>query len=368
MRVGLEASYAFMGRGGIDRYAHDLFRAILSRKDGHEYVVFSMFAPFRHPGLPERPIQSPLRRKIAMAQVEILRRTWSRFSMPTVERLAGPLDVVHLTHHMVAPTRRAFTVATIHDLSFEYPEFEIENAALYSRDVRRTVQAADLIIAVSEFTRRELEHHYKVPASRVRVVPEGVSMESWHSAKSIEDDRDPFFLAVGKLEVRKNILTLVKALEIVRERYRLPHRLVVVGKLGARGRSLLQGIRKSPVAASIEYRGFVPDHLLRDLYRRATAFVFPSRYEGFGLPILEAMAAGTPVIAADTASVPEVAGDAGLLVDPGDPEGWAEAMARVAEDGRLRMRLADRGRQRAKQFSWDRAAARTVAVYEELAG
>src|SRR5262249_2110706 len=152
---------AFMGRGGIDRYAFELFSAILERSDSHSYVLFSMFAPFRHSGLNGAPIRSVLARKAAMAQVELLRRIWSRSNSPSVERFTGPIDVVHTVHHFAIPARVARIVATIHDLSFCYPQFSIEHARRYEADARRTAARADVVVAPSDFTRAELIERFR---------------------------------------------------------------------------------------------------------------------------------------------------------------------------------------------------------------
>jgi len=366
MRVGLEASYAFMGRGGIDRYAYELFQALLARRDGLDYTVFSLFAPYRHADLSSAPLRSPLRRKLAMAQLELVRRSWSALGWPPIEWLAGPAELVHVVHHFAPPVRRAKLVVTIHDLSFEYPEFAIEQAELYARDARRAVERADCVVAVSEFTKSELVRHYGVAPSRIRVVHGGVAGARWETDTPPSVTGGPYFLVVGKVEPRKNLLELAAGFARARREGRLPHRLIVVGKPGRHGLGILEQLRRSPAAAHIVYRGFVPDRELARLYAGATAFVYPSRYEGFGLPVLEAMAAGVPVIASRAGSIPEVAGDAAELVEPGDPGRWAAALVRVAGDSSLRQELIRKGRTRARLFSWERAAEAMVAVYREV--
>ena len=368
-KIGLEASYAFMGRGGIDRYAYELFHALLARDGSECYRLFTLFAPFRFDDLSGAPFKSPASRKLAMAQVEATRRLWSWTARPTVEQLVGPVDLVHVVHHFAPPVERARLIVTIHDLSFEYPEYGIEHAELYSRDARRAVQHADCVIAVSEFTKIELQRLYDVPEDRIRVVHEGVRVAHWNESSIAEvQDQRPYFLVVGKVEARKNLIRLARGFTLARERYGLPHRLVIVGKRGRGGKAILGALRDSEACQHVVYRQFVSDLELRRLYRNATAFVYPSLYEGFGLPALEAMAAGTPVVASAAASLPEVIGRAGLLVEEGTTEAWADAMWRIADDSDLRRTLTAAGAERVRDFTWASAAADTEAVYREVLG
>jgi glycosyltransferase involved in cell wall biosynthesis len=369
VRIGLEASYAFMGRGGIDRYAWELFSTLLRCASSNEYQLFTLFFPFRVADLTAAPFRSTARRKVAMAQVELLRRCWSRLGWPSARTLAGPVDLVHVVHHFAAPVPDARLVITVHDLSFEYPEFRISKAPLYSRDVQRAIQCADCIIAVSSFTRDELCRLYGVPEQRIRVVHEGVRAAFWESPSIGErSEGHPYFLAVGKIEARKNLIELAEAVSQARRQFALPHELVLVGKQGHDGPKILEAIKRVDPDGAVVVRSFLSDVELRRLYQRATAMVYPSLYEGFGLPILEAMAAGTPVIAADTASIPEVVGDAAVVVTPGEPGRWAEALHRVATDEDLRRTMIEAGRRRARMFTWEKAAQETAAVYHEVLG
>lgn len=363
MRIGLEATYAFMGRGGIDRYAAELCRELLARDD-HDYRLFTAFFPFRQPPVPPQPFEGSLRRKGAMAQSEIVRRVWSRLSAPTVERFTGPIDLFHTVHHWAVPVRRARQVVTVHDLSFEYPEFAIPSAELFRRDVRSAVRRASRVVAVSDFTRRELVERLGVDPARIRVVPSGVRVRAV-PAEAPEGTGPPHFLWVGQIEPRKNLPFLARSFALARARFRLPHHLVLVGRPGARARSILHEVFRTPAASFIDYRAFVSDAELTALYRGATAVAYASLYEGFGLPVLEAMAAGTPVVALACGAVPEAAGDAALLVPEVDPDAFAAAMADVGSDARLRERLVARGAERVREFTWGQTAERTVAVYEE---
>ena len=166
MRIGLEVTYAYMGRGGIDRYARELARALLSRPREEEYVLLTLFAPFRRRDLTGAPIEQPAARKLAMAQVELMRRLWSRLGRPAADTMTGPVDVLHTTHHFAPPVRSARLVVTVHDLSFEHPEFEIAGAELFSRDTRRAVERADAVVVPSAFVRDELVERYRFPSER----------------------------------------------------------------------------------------------------------------------------------------------------------------------------------------------------------
>ena len=270
-------------------------------------------------------------------------------------------------------------VATVHDVSFlEYPEYFTRFRSVQLRlTVRHTVQSAARVLTPSEFSRGAILRHYGLDESKVVVVPNAVSslfrpIDREVAAAAIErkfNISGPFVLTVGDLQPRKNHLGLLHAFEsLVRDHPHLPHRLVFVGKDTWYSKELHAAIAASSVANRVHCSGFVEDADLVYFYGACDLFAFPSFYEGFGLPILEAMACGRAVVCSNATAMPEVADAAAILFDPRSVSEIARAMGDVLLDGLLRLRLERLGTQRASLFTWERAAQRTLDVYYYVAG
>ncbi|MDJ0599314.1 MAG: glycosyltransferase family 1 protein, partial [Crocosphaera sp.] len=176
----------------------------------------------------------------------------------------------------------------------------------------------------------------------------------------------PYFLFVSTLEPRKNILTLVKAYEYLKHNYKIPHQLILIGKKGWNYQDILEKIETSQFKEDIQHLDYVSDELVAIFYSQAEAFIYPSFYEGFGLPVLEAMTLGSPVITSNTSSLPEVAGDAALYIDPTDYYQLAQIMLKVADNSTLRKEMIEKGKIQANKFSWERTAKTTLDVYKSI--
>jgi glycosyltransferase involved in cell wall biosynthesis len=298
-------------------------------------------------------------------------RIWRRLNLPIpVEWWTGRIDVFHGTDFFAPPTRRGVRrIITIHDLAFErYPDETMPGMlTTLKRDVPRSVQQADAIISVSEATRRDVIDIYDAPPDHVITIPHGVSERFFRRGALSTDIRqklnipnDPIILTVGTLQPRKNHLRLVQAFAHVRGNAVL----VIAGAKGWGYQAVIDEVARLRIRNPVRFVGQVSDADLPDLYRSADLFVYPALYEGFGLPPLEAMASGVPVIASNTSSLPEVVGDAGLLVDPLDVDQIAGAIQHVLDDPSLRDTLAEKGVARAREFTWERTARLTMAVYE----
>ncbi|HUJ50468.1 MAG TPA: glycosyltransferase family 1 protein [Bryobacteraceae bacterium] len=270
-------------------------------------------------------------------------------------------------------------VVSVHDVSFlEHPEYFTPFRALQLRcTVRRTVKAAARVLTVTEFSKRSILAAYALPEEKVTVLANGVSGDFRPIAREVAQRalrasrgiEAPFILTVGDLQPRKNHLGLIRAFEqLITAHPQLPHHLVVVGKATWHSPAILAAARKSSVGSRIHFTGFVSDEELRQLYGACELFVYPSFYEGFGLPILEAMASGRAVACSSTSGMPEVADSAALLFDPHSVADMVLAMRDLLLNPELRMRMERLGTQRATMFSWDRTAARTLDVYYEVAG
>ncbi len=270
-------------------------------------------------------------------------------------------------------------VVSVHDVSYlEHPQYFTRFRSTQLRfTAKRTVEAAARVLTPSEFSRRAILRHYKLDERKVVVVPNAVSssfrpVERESAAAMIEEKfgiRSPFVLTVGDLQPRKNHLGLLHAFEeMLRQHPHLPHRLVFVGKETWYSKVLHRAVGRSSVAGRVDFTGFVEDPDLLNFYGACDLFVFPSFYEGFGLPILEAMACSRAVACSSSTAMPEVANAAGILFDPYSVPEMARALGDVLLDDEMRVRLERLGTQRAATFNWERAAQRTLDVYYEVAG
>ena len=253
---------------------------------------------------------------------------------------------------------------TVHDLTpLLFPELQTSRSTLYFRYLlKHRIRYVDRFIAVSRSTKEDLKRLFKIPDSQIDVVYSGVATHFKPSASMRED----FLLAVGTLEPRKNLRRLICAYVELRREGKIRGKLVLVGKKGWQYDDIL-GVPE-PYKGDIIFKGYVPDKDLVRLYQTAGFFVYPSVYEGFGLPILEAMACGCPVITSHTSSMPEVADGAALLVDPYDTEGLKNAIDTLAHSETLRADMGMAGIRRASSFSWQACADQTLQVYQRELG
>lgn len=270
------------------------------------------------------------------------------------------LDLFHGLNQRLPRVRARRRVATFHDLfvmtgDYSSPEFR----ARFTRQAREAAKRADCIIAVSSFTARQVEELLSVSRQRVRVVPHGV-----RSRPQGVQPREKIVLHVGAIQRRKNIVRLVEGFEHTPPGWRL----ALAGSAGFEAGDILRRIEDSPRRSDIEVLGYVPDAELGAWYSRASLLAFPSLDEGFGMPALEAMAAGTPVLASTRGALPEVCGDAALLVEATDSEAIGSGLNRLIKDEDLCAQLRARGLHRAAGFTWERAATETWQVYEDLLG
>ena len=360
MRVGINVGILWSPLTGIGQYTLSLIQA-LSRV-GQEIDWVWLGATSTGDGIPVgRNIQAISSRPL----LGPYRTAWQQFGLPRIARRAG-VELLHCPD----PTRPFFSsvpiVNTVHDLSCYTPQpfFSPANLA-YKRFMARTAMVRSAaIITVSQFARSEILNRFPQAEGRVFVIHNGVNrMPDGEKTRA----SPPFILFVGTLEERKNVARLVQAFDWVRSRGQVSHRLVLVGEQGWGRQKIQEAIQTSPFRQDIEMRGYVSREELVQLYRSADLFVYPSVYEGFGLPVVEAMACGTPVICSRAASLPEVAGDAAELFDPNSVEDLACTMERVLESSDLRAAMRLKGLQRAKQLTWDECARKHCEVYQQVA-
>jgi glycosyltransferase involved in cell wall biosynthesis len=300
---------------------------------------------------------------------------WEQLAQPWTLR-RDEVDLVHAPVYVGPLATRRPLVITIHDLSFFlYPELFPRGNRLYLQvGTRRSAQQAVSIIADSQSTRRDIQEILGVSRSRVEVIYPGVGpeMRPIDDAERLASLRaryslpERFILCVATLEPRKNILVLLEAMALLGEQSDLPHRLVVAGGKGWFYETLEARVQALGLQDRVLFPGFVPDGELPIWYSAAELFVYPSRYEGFGLPPLEAMACGTPVIVSDQSSLPEVVGHAGVQLPPDDPALWAQTIAELlASPARLEA-MREAGLERTRSFGWDATARATAELYRQV--
>jgi len=288
-------------------------------------------------------------------------------------------DLLHEPHYVLPPLTRCKTVVTIHDcIHLRFPEYLPSKAAsVYAHTmIRLAARKADRVLTVSDASKRDILHYTGIAPEKVVVVHNGLDARfaAAPDAEAVERVRQrfqldhPFVLYVGNIKPHKNLERLIAAFAAMRADGPEGLKLVVIGDETSRHPGLRQAVHRHRLDKHVRFFGFQPAATLVIFYRLARAFVFPSLYEGFGLPPLEAMANETPVVTSNLSSLPEVAGDAALLVDPYDVTAIADGIRRAVTDEALRQTLIARGRARAREFSWTRAASDTLTVYRQVLG
>jgi glycosyltransferase involved in cell wall biosynthesis len=301
-----------------------------------------------------------------------------QIGVPLALRRAN-VSLFHAPHYVVSPLTRCPYVVTIHDcIHLRFPQYLPNRLApAYARAMMRlAARRAQRILTVSNASKQDILHYLDVPADKVEVIYNALDarLATPPNEEDIKRVRErflltsPFILYAGNIKPHKNIDRLIEAYSILRRRGVSGVKLLIIGDEISKYPNLRRLVHRFQLHPHVRFLGFVPEETLAALYRLASVFVFPSLYEGFGLPPLEAMAAGAPVITSNVSSLPEVVGDAALLIDPMDAGALADAMARVLGDARLAAELIRRGRERVKAFSWERSVARVREVYVEVAG
>jgi glycosyltransferase involved in cell wall biosynthesis len=354
---------------GIGTYVRNLVRGLARAGGDDTYVALC------HPGDAAfvRGLGSTFETLVEHADNYSLREL---ISVPFALRRAR-VDLFHAPHYVVSPLTPCPFVVTIHDcIHLRFPQYLPSRAAYYYARTMMTLAArrARRVLTGSQASKEDILHFLKVPADKVEVIYHAID-ERLAAAPTDEEiarvrERflltSPFILYAGNIKPHKNVDRLIEAFSIVRRRGVQEVKLLIIGDEISRHPNLRRLVHRYQLHQHVRFLGFVPDATLAVLYRLASAFVFPSLCEGFGLPPLEAMAAGTPVITSNVSSLPEVVGDAALLIDPLDAGAIADAVVRVLSDATLRADLIRRGTARAKTFSWDRSVARTREVYASV--
>ncbi len=366
MRVLIDYRAALRERSGVGEYTHQIAAALLTSRasigttaDPVDLTLFSSSWKDR------LSLDPALRGATAVDQhvpVRLLNLAWHRLEWPSAEMLCGAeFDVVHSLHPLLLPARRAAQVVTVHDLNFlTHPDrARAEIRRDYAALARGHAQRADRVVVVSEFTRQEVEKLLGVSPDRISVCSPGAP--SWPPREG--PPTSGYVLFFGTLEPRKNVGALLDAYALLASRRRDLPELLLAGKATAEAQSWLARIERPPLKGLVRHIGYISPDGRRDLYAGAHMLVQPSFDEGFGLPVLEAMATGVPVVAARRGALPEVLGGAGILVDPDDRDQIASAILHILDDPGLAATLSAKGLERSRVYTWANTARRTMDAY-----
>lgn len=378
-RITLDVGPAVHQNAGLSRYTQQLASHLFAN---HSQELDLTLFYNAHSGHTLPPALNPIpTQTISLGQyawrLSVLVSQLARYPAYEAHLPAGQL--YHATEHLLPHLRRA-TVLTVHDLIFErYPKHhKLTNRLFLTVGMRLFVRRATQIIAVSQQTKQDLIELYQTPSEKIHVIYQGIDasftpaipaeidrVRNSYAPRAVDGSVRPYLLMLGTLEPRKNHLTAMKAIARLKHAG-LPHALLIAGGEGW----LFEPIRLQVQALGLEndvlFTGYVPSADLAPLYGGATCVLQPSLYEGFGFPVLEAMACGAPVVCSNTSSLPEAAGDAALLIDPLDDEALATAIQRVINEAGLADAMRAQGLIHATQFRWERCAAETVGLYREI--
>ncbi len=373
MRICIDIQSTIGKIAGVGRYTKMLVDALLKNNQGNEIVLF--YFDFMRKGSPFTGAINASYRENAVRWLpgRVVQKLWKTIYFPPFNWFSGRADVYHFPNFIIPPISCGKKVVSIHDTSFiRYPQFtERKNLKYLHNNIRHTLIKADAIITISHFSADELKAIFPESANKVYVIYPGTdhfqnipSKEKIEKVCSKYKISKPYLLNVGTLEPRKNQMLLVDIIEKMSDDFQL----VIAGMRGWKYERILEKIYNSKSKAKIIYLEYVPEDELKALYAGASLFVFPSLYEGFGFPPLEAMAYSLPVVAAKCGSLPEVLGNAAFFVDNTDTaDVWVEAIEGLLQNEQQKQVFIQRGLERVKIFKWEQTANETLKVYQEVA-
>jgi len=367
MKIGIDASRAFIkNKTGIEEYSYQVIKR-LRKYIGDQKVVLYLDTRINNKNRVD--FELPEGWKIKFLRTPFFFWTQMRLS---IEMMFKPVDILFIPSHTVPIIHPPKNIVVVHGLEFEfcsgaYSLFE----RFYMRWViRSSCRWAKKVIAVSENTKKDLIHLYKVPENKITVIYEGCEDEFkiQNSKFKIMESlcNGKYLLFIGRLEARKNICGIIEAFEILKSKYHIPHKLILAGNFGHGKENVKNKIANSKYKEDIILPGYVRDEEKFEMMKNADAFLFPSFYEGFGLPILEAQSAGVPVVTSNISSMPEVSGNGAILVDPNKTEEIADAVQKLISEEGYKNDIIKKGLENVKRFSWDKCAEEIAQLINDL--
>ena len=374
--VAIDYTPAIRQQAGIGRIIRGQVAALIAAAAG---LDLRLFVVGRVDETERR--QAPLPLHTTPVDERNMVRIWHRLDvpLPRVEWFTGgPLDLLHATDFVLPPSNARRKLLTIHDLAFLfYPDAAMPSLHRYLNVVvPRSVRRADALVADSQHTAHDLNEQWQVPLERITVVQGAVDHAHFRPVGDPQQlakvrqryglGERPYVLALSRLEPRKNFVRLIEAFAAARTEARLPHRLIIGGRKGWLYEAIFARVQELGLAEDVLFPGFIADADLPALYSGAAFFAYPSLYEGFGLPIVEAMACGAPVLTGDNSCLPEAGGPGALYVRAEDVDSIAEGIVRLATDAALAAELAAAGHEHAGGFTWERSAQQLLSAYRKL--
>ena len=378
MRIGIDASCILPRKTGIGQFTMNLLREMLglSNENGSEFIIF--LNSYRH-STPPLPMIEGARVKVKKFRIPgpLLVRAWRHLHFPPIEMFTGFVDLFHSTTGYLPPQIRGQRIATVYDLYFmRHPEHcEALGGRHFLKTMPRLLPRMDHIIAPSNATKHDLMELLKIPEEKITVIYGGVDQQRFHLVTDhslLETMRQEYclprhyILSVSTLEPRKNIEGLLIAYRQLKEILYNPPKLVLAGGKGWHGEAIRAAIRRHRLGQDVLLTGYIPDEHLPLLYNAALIFIYPSLWEGFGMPVLEAMACGAPCLVSNIPALKEIAEDAAMTIDPYNYYEMAERMKDLITSHQLREQLQQKGLVQVQKFSWRLTAQKTLRVYENV--
>ncbi|MFA5961864.1 MAG: glycosyltransferase family 1 protein [Parcubacteria group bacterium] len=360
MKIGIDGSRAFLlQRTGIEEYSYQVIRQLRDRLKEHQVVLYLR-------SYQEVDFSLPSNWQIKKIHCP---RLWTQIGL-SLEMFFHPIDVLFIPAHTAPLIHPKKTIVTIHGLEYEImPEAYSFFERLYMRySIKNSCRWAKKIISVSKNTKRDLMNLYEVPEEKINIVYEGY--EDRTGELNLENDQEekklqPYLLFIGRLEKRKNITGIIEAYDLFKKQTGAKHKLVLGGKFSYGEEEIKKRIAESEYKTDIIITGFVKDARKWQLFKNAEVFLFPTLYEGFGLPVLEAQSQGVPVITSNSSSLPEVADGSAFLVDPAEPKMIADAITTLVQNEKMAKEMVRKGYENIKRFSWKNCADLIATVLTE---
>ncbi len=377
MRIGIDVTSAITQGGGIGRYTRELVRALIALDTGNEYRFFSAKQPPILPVPDPIPAAPHVQYRPAPVDERWLYRLWYRLRLPLpVQWVTGQLDLFHSPDFVLPPVSGGIpTLLTVHDLSFVHsPEtFPAQLVSYLNRVVPWSVGRATHILADSLATKQDLIDVWQVPTEKVSVLYCGVNA-MFRPITNVDQltavrrkynlSKKNYILCVGTVQPRKNYQMLIRAFTPLANK--VPHHLVISGGKGWLYDEMMAEVARQDLMDRVHFIGFVDDADLPALYSAATLFAMPSLYEGFGLPLLEAMACGVPVLSSNVSSLPEVVGETAVQLSPYDQQPWSQTLLDLLANPHARQQMITEGFRQIRQFTWEQSASQLLQIYDSL--